>query len=109
MKKEEQLSINTEIENMMDKYNEVFYDTPEYKMPPKVRLNHCQAWTQDFESFTVLWSYRSAVAVYDKTSDTLYDILRAVYGYTATSAQHIAKFRNQCNPVETLTYRVVTK
>lgn len=107
MKKQEQLSINAEIERMMDKYNEVFYDTPDYKMPPKVRLNHCQAWTQDFEGFTVLWSYRSAVAVYDKISDTLYDILRAVYGYTATSAQHIAKFRNIVRPAHVLTYREV--
>ena len=107
MKKQEQLSINSKIELSMDKYNEVFYDTPEYKMPPKVRLNHCQAWTQDFEGFTVLWSYESAVAVYDKSTDTLYDILRAVYGYTATSAQHIAKFRNMCNPANVLTYREV--
>ena len=107
MKKQEQLSINSKIELAMDKYNEVFYDTPEYKMPPKVRLNHCQAWTQCFEGFTVLWSYKAAVAVYDKSTDTLYDILRAVYGYTATSAQHIAKFRNMCNPANVLTYREV--
>lgn len=107
MKKQEQLTINAEIERCMDKYNEVFYDTPDYKMPPKVQLNHCQAWLQDFEGFTVLWSYRSAVAVYDKNTDTLYDILRAVYGYTATSAQHIAKFRKLYNPAHVLTYREV--
>lgn len=107
MKKQEQLSINAEIELCMDKYNEVFYGIPDYKMPAKVRLNHCQAWTQDFEGFTVLWSYRSVVAVYDKSSDTLYDILRAVYGYTATSAKHIAKFRNIVRPVKELTWREV--
>lgn len=107
MKKQEQLSINSEIELAMDNYNEVFCNTPDDKIPPKIRLNHCQAWTQDFEGFTVLWSYKTAVAVYDKSTDTLYDILRAVYGYTATSAQHIAKFRNMCNPVYVLTYREV--
>lgn len=107
MKKQEQLRINAEIERCMDKYNEVFYDTPDYKMPPKVRLNHCQAWMQDFEGFTVLWSYRSPVAVYDKNTDTLYDILRAVYGYTATSAHHIAKFRSLVRPAHKLTYREV--
>lgn len=107
MKKQEQLSINSKIELAMDKYIEVFCNTPEYKMPPKVRLNHCQAWTQGFEGFTLLWSYNTAVAVYDKSTDTLYDILRAVYGYTATSAQHIAKFRNMCNPAHVLTYREV--
>lgn len=107
MKKQEQLSINAQIEQKMDKYNEVFYDTPEFKMPPKIRLDHCQAWTQDFEGFTVLWSYRSPVAIYDKRDGTLYDILRAVYGYTATSAKHIAKFRNLCKPSCELTYRRV--
>lgn len=107
MKKQEQLSINSKIELDMDKFNEVFCNTPEDKMPPKVRLNNCQAWTQDFECVTVLWSYNTAVAVYEKSTDTLYDVLRAVYGYTATSAQHIAKFRNLCNPAHVLTYREV--
>lgn len=46
-------------------------------------------------------------ALYDKSADTLYDVLRGVYGYTATSAQHIAKFRNICNPAHVLTYREV--
>lgn len=107
MKKQEQLSINSKIELDIDKYNEVFFNTPDDKMPPKIRLNHCQAWTQDFEGFTVLWSYNTPAAVYDKYTDTLYDVLRGVYGYTATSAQHIAKFRNMCNPSHVLTYREV--
>ena len=107
MKKQEQLTINSKIELDMEKYDDVFCATPDSKMPPKIRLNHCQAWTQDFESFIVLWSYKTAVAVYDKSTDTLYDFLRAVYVYTATSAQHIAKFRNMCNPANVLTYREV--
>lgn len=107
MKKQEQLSINSKIELDMDKYNDIFCNTPDHEMPPKVRLSHCQAWTQGFEGFTVLWSYKTAIAVYDKSTDTLYDILRGVYGYTATSAQHIAKFRNMCNPANVLTYREV--
>lgn len=107
MKKQEQLSINSKIELDLDKLDDVFCKTPEDKMPPKIRLNHCQAWTQDFEGFTVLWSYNTGVAVYDRTTDTLYDILRGVYGYTATSAQHIAKFRHMCNPAHVLTYRGV--
>ena len=107
MKKQEQLSINAEIRIDMNNFNVVLCNTPDDKMPPKVRLNHCQAWTQDFEGFTVLWSYNTAVAVYDKSTDTFYDILRGVYGYTATSAQHIAKFRHICNPSHVLTYREV--
>ena len=105
MKKQEQLAINSRIELAMDKYDEVFCNIPEYTMPPKVKLNNCQAWTQDFEGFTVLWSYNTAVAVYDETTDTLYDILRGTFGYTETSAQHISKFRNLCNPAHVLTYR----
>lgn len=105
MKKQEQLSINRKICLYMGKPLEVFCNTPEDKMPAKIRLNNCQAWTQDFEEFTVLWSYESIVAVYDKYTDTLYDVLRQVYGYTSTSALHIAKFRNMCNPTNVLTYR----
>lgn len=107
MKKQEQLSINTEIERGLEKYSEVFLDIPHDDMPRKIRLNNCQAWTQDFETITVLWSYNTVVAVYDKLNGTLYDILRAVYGYTATSAQHIAKFRNIVRPAHVLTYREV--
>ena len=42
--------------------------------------------------YYVLRSYNTIVAFIDPTTDTLYDVLRKVYGYTATSAQHIAKF-----------------
>lgn len=105
MKKQEQRYINAKMMIALDKINEAFYDTQDDKMPPKIRLNHCQAWTQDFEGFTILWSYRTVVAVYDKSTDTLYDVLRGVYGYTATSAQHIAKFRNLVRPGHVLTYR----
>lgn len=107
MKKHEQRAINAKMVIALGKINEAFYDTPDDKMPPKIRLNHCQAWTQDFEGFTILWSYWTAVAVYDKSTDTLYDLLRGVYGYTATSAKHIAKFRHLCNPAHVLMYREV--
>lgn len=42
--------------------------------------------------YHVLRSYNTVVAFIDPTTDTLYDVLRKVYGYTSTSAQHIAKF-----------------
>lgn len=35
----------------------------------------------------------------------LYDVLRLVYGYTATSAKHISKFRNQFSHVSEHTWR----
>ena len=43
--------------------------------------------------YTVLYSYDTLVAYYDHDSGVFCDILRVVYGYTNTSAQHIAKFK----------------
>ena len=74
---------------------------------PCKRLRTCQAWVYtlnftDKESgkyFTVhaLRSYNTiiAFAVYDRNEDKMFfaDILRRVYGYTATSVQHISKFK----------------
>lgn len=37
----------------------------------------------------------------------LVDVLRLVYGYTATSAKHIAKFRNMFKHVSEKTWREV--
>ena len=63
------------------------------------RLRSCSATVFDLVDDTtgevlyhVLRSYNTVVAFIDPTTDTLYDVLRKVYGYTATSAQHIAKF-----------------
>ena len=58
------------------------------------RLYYCSAWTAETEEFIILKSYRTIVAIYDKESKILYDILRVIYGYTSTSAQHISKFRH---------------
>lgn len=57
------------------------------------RLRTCQAYVYETENYYWLKSYGTFVAFICKTTDTCYDILRMVYGYTATSAQHIAKFR----------------
>ena len=57
-----------------------------------VRLRHCKAWVYETENFYLLQSYNTIVAAIDKRYNVLYDFLRVVYGYTATSAQHIAKF-----------------
>ena len=58
-----------------------------------MRLRSCQAYVYETEHYFWLRSYGTFVAFIEKTTDTCYDILRMVYGYTATSAQHIAKFR----------------
>lgn len=59
-----------------------------------VRLRSCQAFVYETNHYFWLRSYGTFIAFIEKTTDTCYDILRMVYGYTATSAQHIAKFRH---------------
>lgn len=57
------------------------------------RLHRCKAYVYETDHYFWLRSYGTFIAFIEKTTDTCYDILRMVYGYTATSAQHIAKFR----------------
>ena len=63
------------------------------------RLNKCQAWTYEVSYFVVLISYNTEVACIDMRTGICYDYLRKVFGYTASSAQHIAKFMKKiwCN------------
>jgi len=56
------------------------------------RLRSCTAWVFETEGFYILKSYGTFIACIRKHDDVLFDALRIVYGYTATSAQHIAKF-----------------
>ena len=58
------------------------------------RLRTCSAEVIETNNYYFLVSYRTMVAFIDKATDTCYDVLRLVYGYTSTSAQHIAKFRH---------------
>lgn len=55
-------------------------------------LRSCKAKVIETVNYYILVSYETVVAVIDKLSDTLYDVLRYAYGYTSTSNQHIAKF-----------------
>lgn len=62
------------------------------------RLRNCQAWVYESENYYFLRSYNTIVAFIHKDTKTCYDILRYVYGYTATSAQHISKFWHDYTP-----------
>lgn len=88
MKRNEQLKINADVcvnlSNIADELSA-------YKMPV-ARLRTCSADVFETEHWYVLYSYRTPVAAVHKESRMGYDFLRLVYGYTATSAQHIAKF-----------------
>lgn len=56
------------------------------------QLRHCSAEVFESENYIFLRSYNTMIAFIDKKDSVLYDVLRYVYGYTATSAQHISKF-----------------
>ena len=57
------------------------------------RLRDCNACVLASGNYYLLKSYSTIIAAIDADGN-LYDFLRYVYGYTSTSAQHIAKFRN---------------
>lgn len=92
MKKSEQIRINELCDIMWDNAIREYDEEYRNKVAPWSRLRSCEAWTVETEHYIFLKSYQTIIAVIDKTTDTLYDVLRGVYGYTHTSSQHIAKF-----------------
>lgn len=56
------------------------------------RLRFCNARVYETCNYYLLESYNTFVAAIDKKSGICVDVLRGEYGYTSTSAQHIAKF-----------------
>lgn len=109
MSKKAQLEANKEVLEVVDRYNE---EVKQNVLHHGTRLRTCQAMVYETPSFYVLRSYRTVVAIIEKSSDTCYDFLRAVYGYTNTSAQHISKFdkdygRGAYGCKERVTYREV--
>lgn len=57
-------------------------------------LNSCKAWYKVcYNGDIILRSYNTIVAVIPSTNpNTCFDFSRVVYGYTATTNQHISKF-----------------
>lgn len=96
MKKIEQLRVNDTILEALEEYNK-YSKTANCTYP--LRLDYCTAETFGVGyRYTALRSYNTIVAFYDYETDTLYDVLSYVYGYTATSAKHISKFRAMMHP-----------
>ena len=89
MKKEMQKAINEKVLSVIDSFNNHNELTT---LRNCERLRTCSARVFETDRFYVLQSYNTIIALIDKETDTLYDFLRYVYGYTATSAQHINKF-----------------
>lgn len=104
MKKDQQVVMNEYVVKnysvMMDEFTEKYWYNAE-------RLRSCQAFVAETEDFYILKSYNTIVAFINKYTGQKFDILRYVYGYTSTSAQHIAKFFSDYGDfrVSTYTYR----
>ena len=97
------------INNMcLDVYRKAFdeYLNDESNVKP---LRKCSAEVYETAGYFLLRSYRTLVAVIEKSSGTCYDILRVAYGYTATSAQHIAKFSNDYGNGKRYTWREIPR
>ena len=102
MTKEAQSKINMEVKDVMKKINK----SNLWKYGSKA-LRSCSAEVYETDKFYVLRSYRTIVACIEKETGKLFDGLRYVYGYTATSAQHISKFAEDYNASKVLTYKAV--
>ena len=57
------------------------------------KLYSCNAEIWGYMGILALVSYGTPIAVFTLYDRSLYDCLRVVYGYTATSSQHISKFK----------------
>ena len=62
------------------------------KCKKRCKLYSCNAEILAYMGILVLVSYDTPIAVYTRDG-SLYDCLRVVYGYTATSSQCISKFK----------------
>ena len=101
MKKSEQNRINDIVKNEYKKFDtEVNHSGMQYIA--KLRSCSAEVWASD--SYYILRSYNTIIAIIDSDGN-LYDFLRMVYGYTATSAQHIAKFAHDYNATVRYTFK----
>ena len=74
-----------------DKLNAIM-DEVVYSERYNERLNYCNAYIYTSGNYRVLVSYWTPVAIIDTQKKVCYDLLRINWGYTNTSATHIAKF-----------------
>lgn len=62
------------------------------------KLRYCNAKVYETKNWYILQSYETPVAYIWKHGYEIYDNLRIEYGYSVTSAQHIAKFIHDYTP-----------
>lgn len=109
MRKECQVEINKKVEAICEEIYDLYMQecVSEWK-----QLHTCSAYVCKLNRFYILKSYKTIVAAIDREDNICYDFLRKVYGYTATSGQHISKFQKAyctgtCDCAKRLTWREV--
>ena len=95
MKKDMQLQIN---EDVKEAYNDLLACIDYHGFEKIGQLRNCNAEVFKTYGYTYLESYGTKVACIGDDDNICYDFLRLVYGYTATSAQHITKFMHDYLP-----------
>lgn len=105
-KKEMQIKVNREVMSNWAQVKEVWDKVP--KDVVVTRIDYCKCGYICWGQYIFLVSYNTLVAYID-ADGVLVDILRLVYGYTSTSAKHIAKFRNMFKYCYEITYREVAE
>lgn len=91
MTKTEKAINNGSIETLWEDATIYLRDVENYSIK---KLRSCTAEVIITDKYYFLRSYNTIVAFIDRNTDTLVDVLRLVYGYTSTSAQHISKFNS---------------
>lgn len=81
-----QEKVNEKVLSAYKVFDESFY--PEHLRP--FRSCHAQIGWND--KYIALYSFGTMVCFYERSTGNFFDVLRYVYGYTATSNQHIWKF-----------------
>ena len=72
-----------------------YYKNISYNLITISDFRRCSAKIIDTPNYTILRSYATIIAFIEKQTGKFYDVLRYVYGYTATSCKHIAKFKSE--------------
>lgn len=94
MKKSQQVTVNYEV---YFAHSDLMMCIDFFGANKVSKLRTCKAEVYRTDGYIFLKSYNTIVAAIGENDCICYDFLRMVYGYTATSAQHIAKFMQDYN------------
>ena len=105
MKKEDQMRENIIVKKAFTYFTSEKNKASKLEFAPARRLRTCNAYVSRIGEWIVLTSYSTDVAIINVQTGVLYDFLRLVYGYTATSSRHISKFAHDYSVLEKYTWR----